>query len=151
MAHNCQVPCPDLEPLSQFISRWEGDAYRASVLSCWAVVLRSLGKKLFPLGIHCQRYLARTAFHLPAYQEEVCVMPQSDRPGLQTHKRCTGKDTDKVLIHIKVKTHTHKMTMPCDGVERGRAWVEYRIGINSLQVNFLKKVTGAGQLAHWLS
>lgn len=78
-------------------------------------------------------------------------MPHSDLHGHQTHKWCTGKDTDKILIHIKVNTHTYKMTMLCDGVERGRAWVEFRIGTNSLQVNFLKKVTGAGQLAHWLS
>lgn len=135
------VPCPGLEPLSQFISGWERDTCRAFVLSCWAV-LRSVRKKLFTLGILCKRFLARTPFHLSAYQEEVCVMPHSDRPGLQTHKWCTGKDTDKVLIHIKVKTHTYKMTMPCDGVERGRAWVEYRIGTNSLQVSFFEK-------GHW--
>lgn len=79
-------------------------------------------KKLFALGVHGQHYLARAPFHLSAYQEEVCVMPHSDLPGHQTHRWHTDKDTDKILIHMKVNTHTYKVMMQCVGVERGRAW-----------------------------
>lgn len=94
-------------------------------------------KKLFTLGVQASHYLARAlSICLPTRKKSVSCLILTL---LGTR--------DKILIHIKVNTHTYKMMTQCDGVERGGAWVECRIGTNSLQVNFLKKVTGAGQ---WL-